>query len=70
MDFRSMNIREFIEEHDGMALLKQYIPQLAKPLLIRPMYKKTLGEAFDICMKAKFVDPEAAQKVIDAVEAM
>ncbi len=70
MDFRSMNIREFIEEHDGMALLKEHIPQLAKPLLIRPMYKKTLGEAFDICMKAKFVDPEAAQKVIDAVEAM
>ena len=70
MDFRSMNIREFIEEHDGMALLKEHIPQLANPLLIRPMYKKTLGEAFDICMKAKFVDPEAAQKVIDAVEAM
>ncbi len=53
-----------------MELLKEQIPQLAKPLLIRPMYKKTLGEAFDICMKAKFVSHEAAQKVIDAVEAL
>ena len=70
MDFRSMIIRDFIEKYNGMELLKQYIPQLAKPLLIRPMYKKTLGEAFDICMKANFVSPEAAQKVIDAVEAL
>ena len=70
MNFRSMNIREFIEEHDGMAILKEYAPQIAKPLLIRPFYKKTLGEAFDICMSAKAVSEEAAAKVIAAVEAM
>ena len=70
MDFRSMIIRDFIEKYNGMELLKQHIPQLAKPLLIRPMYKKTLGEAFDICMSAKAVSQEAADKVIAAVEAM
>ena len=70
VDFISLVIRDFIEKYNGMELLKQYIPQLAKPLLIRPMYKKTLGEAFDICMKANFVSPEAAEKVIAAVEAM
>ena len=70
MDFRSMNIRDFIEKYDGMAVLKQHIPQLAKPLLIRPMYKKTLGEAFDICMKANFVSPEAAAKVVEYVESL
>ena len=58
-------IREVCITTNGILL-----PQLAKPLLIRPFYKKTLGEAFDICMDAKFVKPEDAQKVIDAVEAM
>ncbi len=70
VDFRSMVIRDFIEKYNGMELLKQYTPQIAKPLLIRPFYKKTLGEAFDICMNAKAVSPEAAAKVIAAVEAM
>ena len=70
MDFRSMVIRDFIENHNGMEILKKYTPQIAKPLLIRPFYKKTLGEAFDICMSAKAVSQEAADKVIAAVEAM
>ena len=46
------------------------VKAIAKPLLIRPFYKKTLGEAFDICMSAKAVSEEAAAKVIAAVEAM
>ena len=70
MDFRSLNIREFIEKYNGMEVLKQYPPQIAKPLLIRPFYKKTLGEAFDICMSAKAVSEEGAAKVIEYVESL
>lgn len=70
MDFKSMIIRDFIEKYDGMKVLKEYTPQIAKPLLIRPFYKKTLGEAFDICMSAKAVSEEGAAKVIEYVESL
>ena len=70
MDFKSMIIRDFIEKYDGMKVLKEYTPQIAKPLLIRPFYKKTLGEAFDICMSAKAVSEDGAAKVIEYVESL
>ena len=70
MNFRSMVIKDFIEEYNGMEILKQFTPQIAKPLMIRPFYKKTLGEAFDLCMSKKVVSEEAAAKVVAAVEAL
>ena len=70
MDFRSLNVKEFIENHGGLDILKQFTPQIAKPLMIRPFYKKTCGEVFDLCLSKKLVSEEAAQKVVAAVEAL
>ncbi len=70
MDFRSLNVKEFIENHGGMDILKANCPQIAKPLMIRPFYKKTCGEVFDLCMSKKLVTPEQAAAVVAAVEAM
>ncbi len=70
MDFRSLNVKDFMDNYGGMDILKKYVPQIAKPLMIRPFYKKTCGEVFDLCMSKKLVTEEQAQKVIDAVEAL
>ena len=59
MELEEMTVKEFIENHNGNALLEQYAPVLLKyPLKL--FYKKSVGEAFGrIVDKGVLTDADA-----------
>lgn len=59
MELEKITVKEFMENHNGHALLEQYAPVLLKcPLKL--FYKKSVGEAFErIVNKGILTDADA-----------
>lgn len=68
MDFKSMTVKDFFEVNGGRELCEQYAPNLLKYPL-KPFYKKTCGEIFDLVTSKGLVPADKAAAIEAAIKA-
>ena len=64
--FKGTLAKDFLDNYDGLELMKQYTPKIAKlpSITYKPYYKKPISEVAQVAMKLG----KATQDEVDALE--
>ena len=69
MDYKTLNVKTFIEDMNGKAIMEKTVPSLTKSPL-KLFYKKSVGDIVDLVRSKKLVPEDAIQAFIKEVEAL